>query len=129
MTAPSYKPDGYSTVSPYLIVSDANASIEFMRTVFDAVELRRFPDESGQLRHAEVRLDDIVIMVADATPDWPPSSTHLHVYVPDVDAAYKRALDAGAVSLQKPAQRGDEDKRGGVKDSSGTSWWVATRVG
>ena len=51
------------------------------------------------------------------------------MYVPDVDAAYQRALEAGATSVQEPVQREDEDKRGGVKDAAGTTWWLATRVG
>ena len=123
-----HKPASYSTVSPYLIVKDAAATIEFLKTVFDAVELRRFPDEHGRLIHSEVRLDDTVIMVADSAPDWPPMASHVHVYVPDVDSTYQRALRVGAESVQPPVQKGDEDKRGGVKDVGGTTWWIATRV-
>jgi uncharacterized glyoxalase superfamily protein PhnB len=129
MTSTSHKPAGYSTVSPYLVVSDAKGTIEFLATVFAAVELRRFPDESGRLMHAEVRVDDTVVMLADATEEWPPIPGYVHVYVPDVDQTYRRALAAGATTVQEPAQTGDEDKRGGVKDAGGTTWWIATRVG
>jgi uncharacterized glyoxalase superfamily protein PhnB len=129
MTSTSHKPAGYTTVSPYLIVSDANGTIEFLASVFDGVELRRFPDESGRLMHAEVRVDDTVLMLADSTEEWPPVPSLVHVYVPDVDQTYRRALAAGATSVQEPAQQGDEDKRGGVKDAGGTTWWIATRVG
>src|SRR5687768_13782463 len=98
-----YKPADYSTVSPYLIVNGADATIEFLKRVFDAVELRRFPDDAGKLIHAEIRIDDTVLMLADpAPPDWPPISSYVHVYVKDVDATYRRALDAGAVSVQEP---------------------------
>ena len=123
-----YKPDGYSTVSPYLIVDGADGTIDFLKQVFGAVELRRFADDEGGLRHAEVRLDDTVIMLADNTNDWPAVSSYVHIYVDDVDAVYQRALAARAISIQEPSQADDEDKRGGVQDSGGTTWWIATRV-
>lgn len=124
----TYKPQGYNTVSPYLIVDGANGTIEFLKQVFAAVELRRFPDESGLVTHAEVRLDDTVIMIADRAEGWPAVAAHVHVYVPNVDATYQRAIAAGATSIQEPVQKDDGDKRGGVRDSGGTSWWIATQV-
>ncbi len=123
-----HKPDNYSTVSPYLIVDGASATIDFLKRVFGAVELRRFPDEAGKLLHSEVRIDDSIVMLADGGESWPPIPASVHIYVPDVDATYRQALEAGATSVQEPAQRGDEDKRGGVKDAGGTTWWIATRV-
>lgn len=124
-----FKPNNYSTVSPYLIVKDADATIDFLKRVFGAIELRRFTDDSGKLMHAEVRIDDTVIMLADpAPPDWQPVSSYVHIYVPDVDATYRKALEAGAVSVQEPVKKQDEDKRGGIKDAGGTTWWIATRV-
>jgi PhnB protein len=124
-----HKPANYSTVSPYLIVNGADRTIDFLKRVFDATELRRFPDESGRLRHAEVRIDDTVIMLADpAPPDWPSIASYVHIYVRDVDATYRKALDAGATSVQEPVKKQDEDKRGGVKDAGGTTWWIATKV-
>jgi uncharacterized glyoxalase superfamily protein PhnB len=124
-----YRPTDYSTVSPYLIVNGASATIDFLKRVFGAIELRRFPDESGKLMHAEVRIDDTVIMLADpAAPDWPPISSYVHIYVPDVDATYRKALEAGAVAVQEPIKKQDEDKRGGVRDAGGTTWWIATKV-
>lgn len=125
----SYKPATYSTVSPYLIVADAAATIEFLERVFDAVELRRFPRPDGKLMHAEIRIDDTVVMLADSVEGWPPVPSFVHVYVADVDETYRRALEAGAESVQEPVQKEDEDKRGGVKDAGGTTWWIATRVG
>jgi PhnB protein len=125
----SHKPKGYNTVSPYLIVNGASDTIDFLKRVFGAVELRRFPDDAGRIMHAEVRIDDTVLMLADSAPDWPPVPSYVHVYVADVDAAYKRALEAGAASVQEPVKKDDEDKRGGVRDAGGTTWWIATRVG
>ncbi|MCA9869364.1 MAG: VOC family protein, partial [Anaerolineae bacterium] len=88
-----------------------------------------FPRPDGKLMHAEVRIDDTVVMLADSVEGWPPVPSYVHVYVADVDAVYQRALEAGAESVQEPVQKQDEDKRGGVKDSGGTTWWIATRVG
>lgn len=123
-----HKPRGYTTVSPYLVVDGADGSIDFLRRVFGAVELRRFPDDEGRLMHAEVRLDDTVIMLADGGEGWPPVPSHVHVYVDDVDATYRRALESGASSVQEPVQKDDEDRRGGVRDPGGTTWWIATKV-
>lgn len=125
---PQYKPQGYSSVSPYLIVADAAATIRFLQQVFNATLLRSFPDDKGRLMHSEVRLDDTVVMIADSAPAWPPVPAHVHIYVPDVDAAYGKAIAAGAQSVQEPVRKQDEDKRGGVKDSGGTTWWIATKV-
>jgi len=124
----TYKPGDSSTVSPYLIVDGANKNDRIPQGGFGAAEVRRFPDAEGKLRHAEVRIDDSVIMVADGAPGWPPIQANVHIYVPDVDATYRRALDAGAVSVQEPVKKEDEDKRGGVKDAGGTTWWIATKV-
>ena len=124
----SHKPLGYTTVSPYLVVDGASQTIDFLVRVFGATELRRFPDTTGKLMHSEVRIDDTVVMIADGGGDWPPIPSHVHVYVPEVDAVYRRALEAGATSVQEPVKKDDEDKRGGVKDSGGTTWWIATKV-
>jgi uncharacterized glyoxalase superfamily protein PhnB len=79
--------------------------------------------------HAEVRIDDTVIMLTDAFPPaWPSVPSHVHVYVPDVDATYKKAIDAGALSVQAPIKRGDENRRAAVKDPGGTTWWISTKV-
>jgi PhnB protein len=123
-----YKPSGYTTVSPYLIVEGASRTIDFLVRVFEAVEIRRFPDSAGMLVHAEVRIDDTVVMLADGAPEWPPVASHVHVYVRDVEATYRRAIDAGATSVQAPVKKDDADKRGGVKDAGGTTWWIATKV-
>ncbi len=128
MAGPTFKPEGYSTVSPYLVVRDANATIEFLKQVFQAAELRRFPDESGRLMHAEVKIGDSVVMLADGTAGWPPIPAHVHIYVSDVDATYRRAIEAGGESVQEPVKKDDPDRRGGVKDAGGTTWWIATMV-
>lgn len=123
------KPSGYNTVSPYLVVAGAARVIEFLKQAFGATDLRRFDMPDGTIMHAEVRIDDTVIMMGDGGPEWPPFPSFLHVYVPDCDATYRRALAAGGVSVQEPVQKqGDPDKRGGVKDPAGNTWWISTQV-
>jgi PhnB protein len=129
MPTPS-KPPGYSTVSPYLIAAGAQAVIDFLKQVFGAKELRRYDLPDGSIMHAEVGIGDSVVMLGDAGENWPPVRAHLHVYVDDVDATYRRALEAGGVSVQVPERkREDPDRRGGVRDPAGNTWWIATQVG
>lgn len=124
----AYKPENYNTVSPYLIVDGADRTIEFLKVAFGATELRRFLDAAGKIMHVEVRIDDMVLMLADSAENWPPIPSHVHIYVNDVDTIYRKALEAGAMSVQDPVKKDDEDRRGGVKDAGGTTWWIATKV-
>lgn len=124
-----YKPDGHNSVCPYLLVNGARSTIEFLVAAFDAVELSRVSDDEGDILHAEVRIDDSVLMLADAGDGHAAAGAHVHIYVPDVDASYARALRAGASSVQAPVKKQDPDKRGGVRDAGGTTWWIGTRVG
>lgn len=124
----SFKPAGYNSVSPYLVVSHASATIDFLRQAFDAVEIRRFAGPDGRVMHAEVRIDDTVVMVADAAEGWPAVEAHVHVYVADVDESYRRAIAAGGVSVQEPSKKDDADRRSGVKEGGGSTWWIATKV-
>ncbi len=124
----AYKPTDYSTVSPYLVVQGAQEVIDFLKAVFDASELRRYDNPDGSIVHAEVRIEDSVIMMGDAGEHWPGIVSHLHVYVRDVDAVYERALAAGAASVQEPQQKGeDPDRRGGVKGPGGNTWWISSQ--
>lgn len=124
----SYKPAGYNSVSPYLVLQDAAATIEFLQQVFDATELFKLQDEQGKIQHAEYRVDDSVIMLADGGPQWPAQEVNIHVYVADVDTSYQKALAAGATSIQAPVRKEDADKRCGVKDKGGATWWLGTQV-
>lgn len=121
-------PDGYPAVSPYLIVPDPAATIDFLVKTFGAVEKERMLDESGGIRHAEVRIGDSVIMLGGAMSNWPSMPCMNYVYVPDTDAAYARALEAGATSVMPPADQFYGDRNAGVKDADGFLWWIATHV-
>jgi uncharacterized glyoxalase superfamily protein PhnB len=125
---PHYKPDNYTSVAPYLIVNDARRTIDFLVEVFNAEQLRTHIRDNGNLAHAEVRIDDTVLMLADSLEGWPAQPSHVHIYVKDVDATYQKALKAGGIAVQEPVKKDDEDKRGGFKDAGGTTWWVGTQV-
>jgi len=125
----TYKPDDYPTLSPYVTASDAQALVDFVLATFGAQVLRRFDRPDGTIQHAELRIDDSVVMLGQTVDGWPPVPAHLHVYVPDVDAPYSKALANGAESVQEPAQRGDPDRRSGVKDPVGNTWWISTQMG
>lgn len=128
-SAPTWKPAGYTSVSPYLMVNDAEALIAFLAEVLGAERLRAFPRPDGSVMHAEVRIDDTVVMMGEATGDWPVQPAHLHVYVPDVDAAFARAVERGAEVVEAPNRKpGDGDRRGGVRGPSGHTWWFSTQV-
>jgi len=125
----AWKPDGYTSVAPYLTVNGAMTTITFLEQVFDAERLRMIPGDNGSLAHGEVRIGDTVVMLTDGADGWPATPSHVHVYVEDVDATFARAMAAGAAMVKEPVQSGDVDKRGGFMDSGGTTWWVATQVG
>ncbi len=121
-------PDGYHTVTPYLIVKGAAPLIEFLKRAFDAQERLRMPRPDGTIQHAEVRIGDSVIMLAEAGGEWKPMPASIHLYLLDTDAAYQRALQAGATSLRAPADQPYGDRSAGVQDASGTIWWLATHI-
>ena len=120
-------PDGYHTVTPYLIVEGVAGLIDFLKQAFDAVETERVPGPDGKVGHGEVRIGDSVVMMGEASGDWKPVPGSMYLYVSDTDATYKRALDAGATSLMEPADQFYGDRNAGVKDASGNMWWIATR--
>lgn len=107
----------------------AQGVIDFLIEAFDARQTRRYEPLDGSIMHAEVQIDDTVVMIADAGGDNPAFPVWLHVYVPDVDASYERALKAGGMAVDEPQRKeGDPDRRGGVKDPAGNTWWIATQV-
>ena len=119
-------PEGYHTLTPYLIVDDVDRLIDFLKAAFDATEKERMPGKDGRTGHADVRIGDSHVMMGRAQPEWPAQPCMIYVYVPDTDAAYARALAAGGTSVQEPADMFYGDRNAGVKDPTGNSWWIAT---
>lgn len=119
-------PDGYHTVTPYLVVQGAAKLIDFLKEAFDAKEIHRTTQADGSIMHAEVRIGDSVVMMGEATGEFKPMPGMIHLYVDDVDAAYRRAQRAGATSLREPTDQFYGDRTGGVQDPRGNQWWIAT---
>ena len=127
MTSVKPIPEGYHTVTPYLLVQGAEKLINFMKNAFDAKETERYSMPDGSIGHAEVRIGDSVIMVADAQGDeYKPMAAGIHLYVEDCDVTYKRAIGAGATSVREPQDQLYGDRSAGVNDQFGNKWWIAT---
>lgn len=127
MTSVKPIPEGYHTVTPYLLVQGAENLINFMKNAFDAKETERYSMPDGSIGHAEVRIGDSVIMVADAQGDeYRPMAAGIHLYVEDCDVTYKRAIGAGATSVREPKDQFYGDRSAGVNDQFGNKWWIAT---
>ncbi len=127
MTAKSI-PDGYHSITPYLVVSGAAKVIDFAKQAFGAQELMRMPGANGTIGHAELKIGDSVVMTADASSQYQARPAHLLLYVPDVDEAYRRALNAGGKSEREPTNQVYGDRSAGVTDPAGNQWWIATHI-
>jgi PhnB protein len=119
-------PAGFRSITPYLIVEGADRFLEFMKQAFGAEQRLRVPKPDGTVMHAEVRIGDSPVELADANAEYPPRPTAIHLYVSDADAVYRRALAAGATSTQEPVDQPYGDREAGVKDPCGNYWYIAT---
>ncbi len=130
MTSTAVKPirEGFHTITPYLIVPGAAELIDFLKQAFEATEVFRANRPDGAIMHAEVRIGDSMVELADATAQYPAMPAAIHLYVEDVDAVYNRALQAGAASMQEPVDQPYGDREAGVKDLSGNHWYIATHI-
>ena len=121
-------PDGYNAVIPYLMVPDAVRFIEFLSTVFGARVTEQLMRPDGKIGHTEVRVRDSMIMLSEASDGHPATPVMLHFYVEDVDATFKRAVQAGGTVVAEPSNQFYGDRSGGVKEPSGNTIWIATHV-
>ena len=129
-------PEGHNSVSPYLIVDGAARALDFYTKALGAKELFRFPGPDGKIGHAEIRLGDTVIMLADEHPDhdahaprkFGGSPVSLHVYVEDVDAVFQRASAAGAKTKRPVTDQFYGDRSGTFEDPFGHTWHLSTHV-
>jgi uncharacterized glyoxalase superfamily protein PhnB len=121
-----YKPLNHPDVSIYLVAEDVHAVVEFSQHAFDGRVLRREIRTDGTMSHGEIQIGDSVIMISQANHEYRAFSVWMHVYVKEVDAIFERAKAYGATVVQVPFSSGDGDRRGGVQDSSGNIWWMAT---
>jgi PhnB protein len=126
--ATKFIPDGFHTVTPYLTVQNANQLLEFVKTVFDAEEVLCMRQPDGIITHAAVKIGDSMVELAEAKAEWTPMPGAIHLYVSDTDAAYARSLEAGAISLQAPADMYYGERSAAVRDPVGNHWYIATHT-
>lgn len=129
-------PEGFHTVTPYLVVGDAAGAIEFYKEVFGATELFRQADADGRVRHAEVVIGDSPVMLTDEAPEFGMSGplvmggspVSIFLYVEDADDLFDQAIAAGAEEVEAVKDQPEGDRRGGVRDPFGYTWWLATQT-
>jgi len=121
-------PDDCHSITPYLLVPDVSRLIKFLKKAFDGVERARITRPNGTVLHAQVRIGDSPVMIGEPQAPWKPQPSMLYVYVPDVDATYRKAIKAGAKSVAEPADMFYGDRHACVKDVAGNNWWIATRI-
>jgi PhnB protein len=122
-------PEGLRSVQPYLHLREAHKMIPFMETVFEAEAMGVHKSPDGIVHHATIRIGNATLEIDEAHGEFQPMPCHLHIYVPDTDAAYARALQAGAASIEAPRNAPYGDRAAGVKDAWGNSWFIATYLG
>lgn len=131
-----YKPEGYHTATPYLVVDGAGRAIEFYKKVFGATELMRLAAPEGKVGHAEIRIGDSVIMLADEHPEMGARGPHaiggspvsIMLYVEDADSVVKRAVAEGAALTRPVEDKFYGDRAGAVTDPFGHQWHISTHV-
>ena len=121
-------PEGYHTVTPWIISKATARLLDFVKEAFGAEELARVHVEDGSIGHAEVRIGDSVVMMFDAKADWPETPWFLRLYVEDCDAVYQQALKAGATLVTEVTYLFVGDRVGRVRDPFGNLWWIQTRI-
>jgi PhnB protein len=127
-------PDGYYSLTPYLVCSGAAEAIDFYKKVFNAIELVRMPGPGGKVMHAEIKIGNSVLMLSDENPErgyLSPktiggTAVSVMLYTEDVDATFKRATDAGATTDMAPSDMPWGDRMGNLRDPFGHSWAIAT---
>ena len=121
-------PEGYHTVTPFIIVKGAADLLAFTASAFGALELSRMTGDDGKITHAEARIGDSVIMIFDSKEEWPDTPAFLRLYVEDCDAMYHQAIRAGGISVTNPTNMPWGDRISRIGDPFGNIWWIMTRT-
>jgi PhnB protein len=119
-------PEGYTTVTPWIITPDSVKQIEFMEAAFGAKEIpgSRLLDRNGSISHVEVQIGNSIVILFDAGKDWPPTTAFIRVYVESSDDVYQKAIRSGATPVTKLTHLFFGDKVGRVSDPFGDIWWI-----
>jgi PhnB protein len=123
-----YQPDGYTTVTSWIVTEDTAALLDFITTVFDGVETGRVATEDGAIGHAEIRVGDTMLLAFDSRPDWSPLPALLRIWVADPDAAVDKALAAGARVITELSNAAWGDRGARIRDPFGNIWWIMSHI-
>lgn len=118
----------YRTLTPYLVVRDADAEMRFLAEAFGATESSCQRNADGTVMHAEMQVGNSLVMLGQAGADWKALEAALYLWVPDVDAVYARALAAGATSQSAPEDKPYGHRNAGVVDRNGVTWWIGSPI-
>jgi PhnB protein len=118
----------YRTVTPYLLVADADAELKFLVAAFGATEKSCQRNENNSVMHAEIHIGDSLIMMGQAGEQWKAKPAALYLWVPNVDEVYEKAVAAGATSESAPEDKPYGHRNAGVVDSCGITWWIGSPV-
>lgn len=121
-------PEGFHTVTPYLVVDNAQGLLEFIKNAFDGKVTFITKMDDGKIMHATVSIGDSVVMIADTMEGMETQTAMLYLYVEDADAVFQKALKAKATSVREPKTEFYGDRSGAVKDDWGNMWWISTQV-
>jgi PhnB protein len=122
-------PEGYHTATPYLVVRGADKTVEFLKKAFGAeLSFEPMTRPDGKIGHADLKIGDSHVMIGEASDQHPAMPAMVHLYVPNVDAVYQRAIAAGGTSAMEPTDQFYGDRGSSVKDPSGNHWYIATHI-
>jgi PhnB protein len=118
----------YRTVTPYLLVDDADGELTFLQSAFAGIERQCSRTPDGQVMHAEMALGDSLVMIGQCNTQYPSRPCALYLWVDDVDATFQKALDAGGTVESAPEDKPYGHRNAGVIDPNGNTWWIAAPV-
>ncbi len=121
-------PDGYHTLTPFLMVNEGEKMLAFIKDAFGATVHTLHKTPEGKIMHAELQIGDSRLMLAEGSEKYPTVPGMIYVYVEDCDAVHKSAVQAGGTSLREPTDEFYGDRSCGIKDMSGNQWWIATHI-
>jgi PhnB protein len=128
MSKPKNPPQGYTTITPWIIGQDTAGLMDWLMRAFDAVEVSRLVGPDGRIGHAEMRIGDAMVMMFDARPHWPSTPAFLRLYVDDADKVFEQAVAAGGTPVTNVTHLAFGDRVGRVRDPFSNLYWLQTRV-
>jgi len=124
-----HRPPGFTAVTPYLLTNDTDRLVAFVRAAFGAEDVDEAYSDKEGIVHAALRIEGCTVEIGRAGGPWKPLTAGIHLYVPDVEAAYARALAAGGKSLHEVRSMDYVERAAAVEDPSGNHWYIATYKG